>query len=405
MALQLFIDTNVYLDFFHHTNDDLASLGKLEEHIKSGDIVLHLPKQVLDEFERNRDSKLQTALSEFKGAKFLTAIPRHMQSLSMAETYANAIKKAREARDVLIAEAVANARLSKLDVDITLDSIFQCATVHAHDDSLFAKGKLRAERGNPPGKTGSLGDQYNWELLLDKLPDEDLYIVSKDGDYASNLTEKSNGTIYPNSVLKREWNSMKGGKSVYIFDTIKKVLTYYVKTLAVDAAPQADKIPAVEAVENGISLETEVSKTKAAGNSSNAATEIASKSTVNSSDASGSNQPPEKVALTQDAQSAKNAAIDSLVKSWNFASTHAAIKALALYKNDFTEDEVNILLRAALENNQIRWIIGDEDVSEFYLNLFTEYLGEVDNELLVDIIELLGLVGEDPESDLPDETA
>lgn len=399
MPMQLFIDTNVYLNFYHHTNDDLASLDKLKKHIEDGEIVLHLPAQIRDEWERNRDNKLQAALSEFKSGKFLSAIPRHMQSLSMAQVYADSIKEAQKARDVLIAQAVADARLNKLDVDLKLAEIFECASLYAHDDALFAKGKLRAERGNPPGKAGSFGDQYNWELLLDKLPADDLYIVSKDGDYVSNLTEVPDGTIYPNSVLKREWKELKGGKSLYIFDTIKKVLAHYTKTLAITAAPEAEesKVEATAIVTS--KAEAELITTPATAESAGVGNASTLATTGSGAGAAGSAQTPATVVLSQPDQDAKAAAIKALVDSANFASTHQAILQLTPYQDTFSNDEVNTLSSAALTNNQIRWIIDDEDVKQFYLNLFSKYLLEVNDELLGEIIDLLGLKNTDAESE------
>jgi hypothetical protein len=63
------------------------------------------------------------------------------------------------------------------------------------------------ERGNPPGKEGSLGDRINWEILLEKVPKgEDVHIISRDKDFASPW-----GAEIPNSYLKVEWKSRKKG--------------------------------------------------------------------------------------------------------------------------------------------------------------------------------------------------
>ena len=55
--LNLYIDTNAYLSFFHLTSDDLEELKKLELLIETTrEIQLHLPEQTYDEFNRNRDT-------------------------------------------------------------------------------------------------------------------------------------------------------------------------------------------------------------------------------------------------------------------------------------------------------------------------------------------------------------
>ncbi|WP_108397815.1 PIN domain-containing protein [Devosia submarina] len=63
MPLNLFIDTNVFLNFFHFSGEDLEELKKLTVLIDEGEIALWLPKQVCDEFHRNRDGKIKDAMA------------------------------------------------------------------------------------------------------------------------------------------------------------------------------------------------------------------------------------------------------------------------------------------------------------------------------------------------------
>jgi len=60
----------------------------------------------------------------------------------------------------------------------------------------------------------------------------------------------------------------------------------------------------------------------------------------------------------------KISAIERLERSSNFSSTHSAIVTLDAI-DDFTKDEVLRLINAYTTNDQINWIIGDEDVDEF----------------------------------------
>ncbi len=61
MPLHLFIDTNVYLSFYHFSSDDIESIDNLVNRVSAGDIVVHLPQQVENEWERNREIKLSNA--------------------------------------------------------------------------------------------------------------------------------------------------------------------------------------------------------------------------------------------------------------------------------------------------------------------------------------------------------
>ncbi|MBM2769760.1 PIN domain-containing protein [Burkholderia anthina] len=405
MAMHLFIDTNIYLSFYHHSKDDLGSLEDLMIEIVDDHIVLHLPQQVSDEIERNRDVKLNTAVNEFKKIPLNVAIPRHMQSMATAETYATAIADAKQARDHLIAQATAKARLLELDVDIWLSHLYSVAKSHEHDDALFARGKLRAERGNPPGKNGSLGDQYNWEMLLEKLPDTDLYIVSRDGDYMSAF-EGGDSAVYPNAFLKREWATRKGGKALYVFETIKSVLDHYTKILAQAEAPKD-----APAKEKAGAKEPKDAKDQLEAHGAAAVKATSDLSDIQSSYKSSvfkthfGSQDESKPKLLKEQNDEKEAAIKALEISPNFATTHAVIKELQKFGDHFSTDEVNALFKTAIANNQVGWIIEDDDVNKFYLGLVSSHIADADSDLVDAIIHKLKLStdeespGEDPQPD------
>ena len=45
-----YLDTNIYLSFYHLTNDDIEELSKLLLLVKSKELILYLPDQTKDEF-------------------------------------------------------------------------------------------------------------------------------------------------------------------------------------------------------------------------------------------------------------------------------------------------------------------------------------------------------------------
>ncbi len=57
-------------------------------------------------------------------------------------------------------------------------------------------------------------------------------------------------------------------------------------------------------------------------------------------------------------------AVERFETSSNFATTHNAIKQLSRF-DDFSKDELARLVNAFNSNDQIGWILGDEDVKEF----------------------------------------
>lgn len=68
----------------------------------------------------------------------------------------------------------------------------------------------------------------------------------------------------------------------------------------------------------------------------------------------------------------KGELIYGLMNSASFAVTHKLIEGLQQY-DQFTQKQIEDLIHALLENDQVRWIIGDDDVNEFYRGIYTVY--------------------------------
>ena len=63
-----------------------------------------------------------------------------------------------------------------------------------------------------------------------------------------------------------------------------------------------------------------------------------------------------------------NELIDKLGKSASFKTTHCLVSKLKL-NNKWTADQIDALCRAAVENSQVRWILGDKEIFGFYKEL------------------------------------
>ena len=105
-ALHVFIDTNIFLNFYHFSDDSLEVLEELIELASPGEMTIHLPKQVENELKRNRESKLQFAMTDFKNAKLAAGVPHHLRGTESARQYDEAIKTAEKAKKVLIIESL-----------------------------------------------------------------------------------------------------------------------------------------------------------------------------------------------------------------------------------------------------------------------------------------------------------
>ena len=74
--MQLFIDTNILLSFYSLNQEDLAELNKLIDAIDRQQITLLLTDQILDEFNRNRDQRIDGATKSLRTQTFNPQYPQ-----------------------------------------------------------------------------------------------------------------------------------------------------------------------------------------------------------------------------------------------------------------------------------------------------------------------------------------
>lgn len=217
--MHVFIDTNILLNFFHFTKEEIDALSDVFASHEHGAACVHLTEQVCDEFLRNRESKIKDALKKFKDVKFVAQLPAFMKQY---EEYEQIRQKSNELQDL------AKSILRKVDVDVVenglttdtlIKDIFDRSEPIPTTPELYAKAQMRMSLGNPPGKNGSIGDAVNWLALLDAVPEgENLHVISEDGDYYSTLDE-----YRPHPFLKQEWKEKKNG-DLLVYRTLSSFL-------------------------------------------------------------------------------------------------------------------------------------------------------------------------------------
>lgn len=301
-ALHLFIDTSTFLTFYAFTSDDLEELKKVASLIKNNKLKLYIPEQVADEFYRNREGKLAESLKAFTDGGVSKAVPRFMMEYDEAEVFTQAAKAFQQARNKLAEKARHDAAQKLLPADNAFAEIIEAAGLLPANDAILRQANQRRLRGNPPGKKDSIGDQINWEVLLENVPEgEELHIVAKDGDYESPLSDG-----HPHQFLEAEWRRLKG-RDLHLHTQLRPFLN----------ANFAD-----------IKLAVDVEK---------------------------------------------HSAIDRLIYSGSFATTHNAISELIPFIDELKWDEVERIFDAGLSNNQIDWIGTDADVNAFYRTLMAKW--------------------------------
>ncbi len=206
--MNLFIDTNIFLNFYHYSGEDIEKLGLLHDLIaKAGEIDLFIPNTLSDEFYRNRENKIADALKIFDGLDIKLTIPRLCSGYSEVRDLNQAVKNFKESKEKLRTKLAKDVQNKSLKADTLINSIFSTSIIQVEEELVNA-GKNRFDLGNPPGKDGSYGDAINWEFLLKYVPQkQSLHLISSDSDYASPLEEDDLALF-----LKEEWESKKSSK-------------------------------------------------------------------------------------------------------------------------------------------------------------------------------------------------
>lgn len=218
--MHVFIDTNILLNFYHYTSDELDALNNVFASQDQGAANVYLTDQVCDEFKRNRESKIKDALRRFREVKVAAQLPSFMRSYEEYTEIRDLSNTLREKLSSILEKANEDIKNKALQADSLINDIFHRSEVIETTEELFLRAKMRIEVGNPPGKKDSLGDAINWVTLLSAVPEnEPLHIISEDGDFYSLLDDK-----VINPFLEEEWRSAKNS-DVRVYRTLSEFMT------------------------------------------------------------------------------------------------------------------------------------------------------------------------------------
>lgn len=220
----IFIDTNIYLDFYRVSSGDLNKLRILLNGVKgsdaSQDFVLCVNTQNRDEYYRNKPNIIESTLKDFyfKKVDIPGLIVNQWPELSreFTDVQSNLDRLVKSLKDKIKQELYSGGT----ETDELIDSIMK--NPDYIDEEIIKTAERRYKiLGNPPGKNGSCGDAIHWEYLLRKVPSSDeLVIISADNDWYSS----SEGSR-PNDFLLREWCQAKGSSdSLRMYRSIQAFL-------------------------------------------------------------------------------------------------------------------------------------------------------------------------------------
>lgn len=206
MKINLFLDANILLSFYSLSNSDIKQLKELKKEVKNGNITLFVSDQLISEIERNREAKIEEGLKAFKSNTFKCQAPSYIKSLKVFEQLQSHLKKANEVHANIVDTVNELIDKNTLDADKIITDLIEESKVFKIKKKLYKSALKRFHAGKPPGKKKvTLGDELNWEFLLKQIPkNEDLHLVSLDGDFSSPRDKKR-----INTSLSKEWVERK----------------------------------------------------------------------------------------------------------------------------------------------------------------------------------------------------
>lgn len=217
--MHVFIDTNILLNFFHFTKEEIDALSNVFASHEHGAATVYLTEQVCDEFFRNRENKIKDALKKFKDVKFAAQLPAFMKQYEEYEQIRQKSAELQELTKAISQKVDSDVIESGLLTDALIKDIFAKSKPIPTTPELFARTQMRVALGNPPGKNGSMGDSINWIALLETIPNgENLHVISEDGDFYSALDENR-----PHPFLQNEWKTKKQA-NLFVYRTLSSFL-------------------------------------------------------------------------------------------------------------------------------------------------------------------------------------
>lgn len=174
--------------------------------LRRDEVRLLLPRQVEVEFRRNRENKIVDALKRLREQKLNLQFPQLCKEYEEYDQLRELQRHYETAHARLLEKIFIDVSDETLKADGIIKELFNLAVRILTTDTVLAKARLRVELGNPPGKTGSLGDALNWESLLEASPNgEHIYFVTDDKDYSSPIDDSKFDPF-----LLDEWKNTKG---------------------------------------------------------------------------------------------------------------------------------------------------------------------------------------------------
>jgi len=210
---KLFVDTNIYLDFYRAASDRLSLFDELKK-LKN---TLIISEQGYREFQRNRTAQLTKLGADIERTSsisiYTTAVVQDMVEHQEATRLQSQVRKiGRELKSKI--EAMLEPKPGDDPVLDAYDDLTKtCAFIETKEE-LIIEAKTRKILGNPPTSPDrhSVCDELLWEELI-SFCNEDLIIVSNDRTFTENK-----------KILRDEFSKINPGKNLKIVKSVSEAL-------------------------------------------------------------------------------------------------------------------------------------------------------------------------------------
>lgn len=230
---KIFIDTNIFLDFYRYNKND--NISNLKDEFKKYYEYFINTKQSYDEFFRNREKTINEFIDTLKSQINPLYDGNFLSSLNGFEDYYENMKLANKSIKCMI------DKCSELIFDFEKDPVYSLYLLFCHNTydrtrDIIDRAIKRKYIGNPPtSNKNTCCDEIIWESILENCHD-DLIIVTRDKTFNENY-----------NFLKNEYNE-KNGKKFLIVELISDAI----RLLGDDPSNN------LEIIEKNILLEKEV---------------------------------------------------------------------------------------------------------------------------------------------------
>ncbi len=215
--MKVIIDTNIFLNFFRRQGEQsLVLLNSLISFLENNKFEICLPKQIEDEYWRRKQEVVEEHIKELEvSLKTNIPLPLFLESFKKSKDLKKIAKRFNLLKKEVIIEYKKRVANPNSQINKKINKLFSFSTKLEEDTVILDKAYFRTLKGNPPKKgEKSFGDAIVWETILKNCIDDNLVIISGDGDY----TEKYND-LKLHGYLEKEWTSMSN-KNIKLYTNL-----------------------------------------------------------------------------------------------------------------------------------------------------------------------------------------